>query len=83
MRDRSACLILRSDGKILAAGPAGFSMDPVSEQESIRNLSGRDFDLLLTGHGAPLRPRVAEKVREFAAALPIHRQVQKNPDYSG
>jgi glyoxylase-like metal-dependent hydrolase (beta-lactamase superfamily II) len=73
MDERSKCLfagdILRYDGEILAAGPAGFSMDPVREQESIRKLARLDFDVLLTGHGAPLRPRAAETVREFAAVL--------------
>lgn len=78
MDEGSMCLfagdIFRSDGKILEAGPAAFSLDLVSELESIRKLSGLDFDLLLTGHGAPLHVQGAECVREFASALPIHRQ---------
>ncbi len=76
MDEKSKCLfagdILRSHGKTLAAGPAGFTMDPAREQESIRKIAGIDFDLLLIGHWAPLHPQAAVKVREFAAALPVH-----------
>jgi glyoxylase-like metal-dependent hydrolase (beta-lactamase superfamily II) len=63
--------ILRSDGKTLTAGPAGFTLDPAVEQESIRKLADLDFDLLLVGHGKPLRPQAAVKVREYAAALHV------------
>ncbi|MFY9800387.1 MAG: MBL fold metallo-hydrolase [Methanoregula sp.] len=75
--------ILRSDGKTLSAGPVGFTIDPAREQESIRRLAGLDFDLLLVGHGTPLRPQAAVKVREYAAALQVHHELYKTiPDYS-
>jgi glyoxylase-like metal-dependent hydrolase (beta-lactamase superfamily II) len=39
-------------------------------RRSIRKIAALDFDLLLPGHGFPLRDRASEKVREFAATLP-------------
>ena len=38
--------------------------------ESLRTISSLDFDLLLTGHGLPLRPGASETVREFVKTLP-------------
>ncbi len=61
--------ILRYDGKTLAEGPAQFTMDLSRQRQSLRNIAGLDFDLLLTGHGVPLRPDASGRVREFAATL--------------
>jgi glyoxylase-like metal-dependent hydrolase (beta-lactamase superfamily II) len=62
---------LRSDGKTIEAAGAGFTLDPVREQESILKLAALDFDLLLAGHGKPYLPGAAVKVREFIGTLPV------------
>ena len=63
--------LLRWDGKSLAEGPAGFTMDLLRSQESIRKIVSLAFDTLLIGHGEPLRSDAAAKVREFAGSLPV------------
>lgn len=62
--------ILRCDGRTLFEGPAPFTMDLSESRRSIRKLATLDIDLLLPGHGFPLRDGASEKVREFAAMLP-------------
>jgi glyoxylase-like metal-dependent hydrolase (beta-lactamase superfamily II) len=62
--------ILRYDGKTLTEGPAQFTMDLSRQRESLRTISGIDFDLLLTGHGLPLRPGASKAVQEFVKTLP-------------
>jgi glyoxylase-like metal-dependent hydrolase (beta-lactamase superfamily II) len=61
---------LRFDGRSIGQGPASFTMDPASERESIHRIAGLDFDLLLVGHGVPLRRDASRRVREFASTLP-------------
>ena len=63
---------IRSDGKSLSEGPTGFSMDVPRSRESIRKIGTLEFDTLLVGHGQPLRPDAAAKVRAFAATLPAN-----------
>jgi glyoxylase-like metal-dependent hydrolase (beta-lactamase superfamily II) len=63
--------MIRSDGTSLSEGPAGFTMDLPRSRESIRKIAMLEFDTLLVGHGKPLRPDAAAKVREFAATLPV------------
>jgi glyoxylase-like metal-dependent hydrolase (beta-lactamase superfamily II) len=62
---------IRSDGTSLSEGPAGFTIDLPRSRESIRKIAGLEFDTLLVGHGKPLRPDAAAKVREFAGSLPV------------
>jgi len=62
--------ILRYDGKMLAEGPEMFTMDLSRQRQSLRTISGLNFDLLLTGHGVPLLHGASEAVREFARARP-------------
>jgi glyoxylase-like metal-dependent hydrolase (beta-lactamase superfamily II) len=62
--------ILRYDGKTLAEGPALFTMDLPQQRQSIRTIAGLDFELLLTGHGIPLRPGASAAVKSFAGTLP-------------
>jgi glyoxylase-like metal-dependent hydrolase (beta-lactamase superfamily II) len=63
---------IRSDGKTVSEGPTGFTMDMHQSRESIRKIASLEFDTLLIGHGKPLRPDAAVKVREFAATLPAN-----------
>jgi glyoxylase-like metal-dependent hydrolase (beta-lactamase superfamily II) len=62
--------LLRWDGTTLAEGPRAFSMDIAASWESIRKIVSLQYDTLLIGHGKPLRPDAAAKVREFADTLP-------------
>ena len=60
---------LRYDGKKVSGGPEHFSLDPEKVQESIRKLAKLDFDVMLPGHGEPLKPNASEEVRKFVASL--------------
>lgn len=62
--------LLRSDGRALSEGPAGFTMDLAASRDSIRKIASLSYETLLVGHGTPLRPRAAAMVREFAGSLP-------------
>jgi hypothetical protein len=44
--------------------------DPDEVQQSIKKITAIDFDIMLSGHGIPLRPDASLKVREFAKSLP-------------
>jgi glyoxylase-like metal-dependent hydrolase (beta-lactamase superfamily II) len=63
--------LLRWDGTALFEGPRAFSMDVTASWESIRKIASLQFDTLLIGHGKPLRPGAAAKVRTFAMTLPL------------
>jgi glyoxylase-like metal-dependent hydrolase (beta-lactamase superfamily II) len=62
--------LLRYDGTALREGPALFIMDIPATHQSIRKIAALPFNLLLVGHGIPLRPGASDLVRGFAAALP-------------
>ncbi len=62
--------LLRWDGTTLSEGARAFSLDVAASWRSIRKIASIEFDTLLTGHGKPLRPDAAAKVRAFAATLP-------------
>lgn len=61
--------ILRYDGTSIKEGPALFTLDLDGSRQSIRKIAAIDFEVLLPGHGIPLRNRASDKVREFAATL--------------
>ena len=65
--------LLRWDGTALSEGPRAFSMEVTTSWESIRKIASPEFDTLLIGHGKPLRPDAAAKVRDFAGSLPPQR----------
>ena len=56
------------DGKIQGA-PEGFTLDPVKAKESIGRIATFEFDIMLSGHGEPLRPEASKKIKEFYATL--------------
>ena len=62
--------LLRSDGTTLSEGPGAFSLDVAASRESIGKIALLEFDTLLIGHGKPVRPDAAARVREFAGTLP-------------
>jgi len=61
--------ILRYDGVNISGAPPQFTMDMGEAQRSIIMIATLDFDILLSGHGIPLKLRAAEKVRNFAKSL--------------
>jgi glyoxylase-like metal-dependent hydrolase (beta-lactamase superfamily II) len=46
-----------------------FSDDMEQVKSSIMTLSGLDYDLMLPGHGSPLKPDAANRVGEFSRDL--------------
>ncbi|HUJ84476.1 MAG TPA: MBL fold metallo-hydrolase [Candidatus Acidoferrales bacterium] len=60
---------LRFDGKKLSAGSEQFTMDMAQAKESIKKLSQLDFDVMLPGHGEPLKTNASVAVKEFAESL--------------
>lgn len=63
--------LLRPDGTTLSEGPRAFSMDVATSWESIRKIGSLESDTLLIGHGNPVRPDAAARVREFTGTLPM------------
>jgi hydroxyacylglutathione hydrolase len=61
--------ILKYDGEKISAAPPQFTMDSEEAQRSITMIATLDFNILLCGHGIPLKSGVAEKVRIFAQSL--------------
>ncbi len=61
--------IFRSDGTTVSGGPLQFTMDLEKERESRKKIASLDFDLLLPGHGVPLRSGASEKVRNFVRTM--------------
>ena len=57
---------LRFNGKTIGGAPEGFTMDPDRARMSARKIASLEFDLMLSGHGVPLRPDASARVREFA-----------------
>jgi glyoxylase-like metal-dependent hydrolase (beta-lactamase superfamily II) len=57
--------IFRSDGSTVSGGPLQFTMDQSRENESRKKIAALDFDLLLPGHGVPIRRGASEIVRNF------------------
>jgi hydroxyacylglutathione hydrolase len=60
---------LRFNGTTIDGAPSGFTMDPEEAGRSVRKIATMDFEVMLPGHGIPLRPGAAEKVREYARFL--------------
>lgn len=61
--------ILRFDGVKISGAPPQFTMDQGEAQRSIIMIASLDFDILLSGHGIPLKSGAAEKVRNFAKTV--------------
>jgi len=62
---------LRSDGNHLLRGPEQFTMDLKEETQSLEKIASLDFDILLVGHGVPLKSEASEKVREFVKKISV------------
>ena len=60
--------LLIFNGSKIEMGP--LPLDTSEVQQSINKIAAIDFDIMLSGHGIPLRPDASVKVREFAKSLP-------------
>lgn len=49
--------------------PERFTLDTRQAIKSIEKISQLDFNVMLSGHGDPLRPNASERVREFCTSL--------------
>lgn len=49
--------------------PERFTLDMQQAIQSIQKISQLDFDVMLSGHGEPLKPDASERVKEFYASL--------------
>ncbi|MCX6681695.1 MAG: MBL fold metallo-hydrolase [Methanoregula sp.] len=56
------------DGK-LQGPPPQFTPNMDQAEQSIKKIAALDFDILLCGHGAPLRSGASEKVKTFSQSL--------------
>lgn len=54
-----------ANGKI-EGPPAAFTQDVEQAAKSVEKISGYDFDVMLSGHGEPLRSNASEKVKELS-----------------
>jgi glyoxylase-like metal-dependent hydrolase (beta-lactamase superfamily II) len=59
---------LRYSGGKLEGPREQFTPDMSSADQSIQKIAKLDFDIMLSGHGDPLRPDAAKRVREFSAS---------------
>jgi glyoxylase-like metal-dependent hydrolase (beta-lactamase superfamily II) len=53
---------------IVGGPPSGATDNMERAMESIKVIAGLDFDVLLSGHGVPLRPKASDKVAGFLKA---------------
>ena len=57
-----------ADGKI-SRPPKRFTLDMNKALQSIAKISQLDFDMMLSGHGNPLKPNASHTVKEFYTSL--------------
>ena len=60
---------LRFDGKKLSGPPEQFTLDPNKAKESIGKISALSFDIMLCGHGEPLKPNASDAVKKYCESL--------------
>ena len=60
---------LRFDGKKISGAPEQFSMNPIQVRDSIIKMSTLIYDVMLPGHGEPLKPNASNEVKKFIATL--------------
>ena len=61
--------LLRFDGEKIGGAPQQFTVDAAEAQRSIKKIAARDFAVMLSGHGIPLKPDASSKVRAYAESL--------------
>ncbi|MEM2892553.1 MAG: MBL fold metallo-hydrolase [Candidatus Bathyarchaeia archaeon] len=60
---------LRFIGGRLKGPPQSFTQDMGLALRSIEKISNLEFDIMLSGHGDPLRPEANEKIRKFYSSV--------------
>lgn len=60
---------LRFDGKKFSGPPEQFTLDMTKAKESIGKIANLSFDVMLCGHGEPLRPNASEAVKKYYDSL--------------
>jgi glyoxylase-like metal-dependent hydrolase (beta-lactamase superfamily II) len=60
---------LRFDGKTVSGAPEQYILDPKATRESIGKLALLDFDVMLPGHGEPLKGKASDAVKSFYGSL--------------
>ena len=60
---------LRYDGEKVSGAPEQFSVDPAKVKESIRKIAELNFDVMLPGHGEPLKPKASEEIKKFTESI--------------
>ena len=53
----------------LTESPEQFNLDSAKARDSIGKISTYDFDVMLGGHGDPLKPDASQKVKDFYVTL--------------
>ncbi len=64
---------LRFDGKNLSGSPEQFTLDMSKAKESIGKISTLSFDIMLCGHGEPLKPNASDAVKKYYESLNARR----------
>ena len=60
---------LRFDGEKLSGSSEHFTLDMKRAKESIGKISALSFDIMLCGHGEPLKPQASEAVKKYYESL--------------
>jgi glyoxylase-like metal-dependent hydrolase (beta-lactamase superfamily II) len=60
---------LRFDGEKLSGSSELFTLDMKKAKESIGKISALSFDVMLCGHGEPLKPNASEAVKKYYESL--------------
>ena len=60
---------LRFDGEKLSGPSEQFTLDMKKTKESIEKISALSFDIMLGGHGEPLKPNASEAVKKYYESL--------------
>jgi glyoxylase-like metal-dependent hydrolase (beta-lactamase superfamily II) len=61
--------LLRYDGVKIEGPPPQFTPDMERAMESVKKIAALDFEILLPGHGVPLKAGASEKARKFARSI--------------
>jgi len=56
---------LRYDGEKVTGAPEQYTLDPTQVKESIKKIAQLSFEIMLPGHGEPLKENASEAVKKF------------------
>ncbi|HTY74907.1 MAG TPA: MBL fold metallo-hydrolase [Candidatus Nanoarchaeia archaeon] len=60
---------LRFDGEKITGAPSQYTLDPNQAKESIEKIAKLTFDVMLPGHGKPIKEHASEAVKKFSDAI--------------